>query len=68
MYEPFCHPKTLHNNGLHGVQAGGLGFSLRLTCNPNNLQFCGFYLLIKRYLLLICRLLEPQVELRVWGL
>ena len=31
------------------------------TCNPNNLQFYGLYLLIKGYLLLNCRLLEPQV-------
>ena len=31
------------------------------TCNPNNLQFYGLYLLIKGYLLLDCRLLEPQV-------
>ena len=35
------------------------------TCNPKNLQFYGFYLLIKGYLLLNCRLLEPQVGLRV---
>ena len=33
-----------------------------LTCNPNNLQFYGLYLLIKGYLLLNCRLLEPQVS------
>ena len=32
------------------------------TCNLNNLQFYGLYLLIKGYLLLNCRLLEPQVN------
>ena len=31
------------------------------TCDSNNLQFYGLYLLIKGYLLLNCRLLEPQV-------
>ena len=38
------------------------GFSaLGPTCNPNNQQFYGLYLLIKGYLLLNCRFLEPQV-------
>ena len=32
------------------------------TCNPNNLQFYGLYLQTKGYLLLNCRLLEPQVD------
>ena len=40
-----------------------------LTCNPNNLQLHGFYLLFKGYLLLNCRLLEPQVGSAVnWDL
>ena len=37
--------------------------TIRVTCNPNNLQFDGLYLLIKGYLLLNCRFLEPQVTL-----
>ena len=37
---------------------------LKGTCNPNNLQFYGLYLLIKGYLLLNCRFLEPQVSLK----
>ena len=43
--------------GLLGYRAQ----DLRVTCNPYNLQFYGFYLLNKGYLLLNCRLLEPQV-------
>ena len=35
-------------------------------CNPKNLQFYGLYLLIKGYLLLNCRLLEPQVGTTVY--
>ena len=38
------------------------------TCNPNNLQFYGLYLVIKGYLLLNCRLLEPQVGFQGLGL
>ena len=34
---------------------------LNPTCNANNLQCNGLYLLIKAYLLQNCRLLEPQV-------
>ena len=37
-------------------------YKVNPTCNPNNLQFYGLYLLIKGYLLLNCRLLEPQVN------
>ena len=42
----------------------GLHFACAvLACNPNNLQFYELYLLMKGYLLLNCRLLEPQVVL-----
>ena len=37
---------------------------LNIPCNPNSLQFYGLYLLTKGYLLLNCRLLEPQVYTR----
>ena len=44
-----------------GPAQGLLGF----TCNPKNLQFYGLCLLIQRYLLLNCRLLDPQVGFKV---
>ena len=44
-----------------GNALDGANIVAALTCNPNNLQFYGLYLRIKGYLLLNCRLLEPQV-------
>ena len=42
-------------------------YYLGFTCNPNNFQFYGFCLLIKGYLLLNFRLLEPQVGFILYG-
>ena len=75
IYKPPCYKacvKSLHANSpalpaLDPVEHPGEG--LGYSCNPNNLQFYGLYLLLKGYLLkgyllLNFRLLEPQVGFR----
>ena len=54
-----------HSHGEPGRSGEALARHIRFICNPNNLQFYGLYLLIKGYLLLNCRFLEPQVGFRV---